>query len=56
MVSLFTDLSSQMISDFTSKWTLEYALGFTVVVVLLAIMMRWAERDIKEFRDRRNAG
>ncbi|QQE78443.1 hypothetical protein [Alicyclobacillus sp. SO9] len=42
----------EMFSHFTSKWTLEYAGIFTVMVILLAIMMRWAEKDIKEYRER----
>ncbi len=34
-----------------SQWTWLYTIVFSVVVVLLSMMMRWAEKDIREYRE-----
>lgn len=38
-------------NNMVSTWTWLYTVVFVVVVVLLSVIMRWAERDIQEYRE-----
>ncbi|WDL96618.1 hypothetical protein [Alicyclobacillus sp. ALC3] len=38
-------------NNMVSTWTWLYTVVFVIVVVLLSVIMRWAERDIREGRE-----
>ncbi len=41
-----------LFNSFASKWTWLFAAVFFIIVVVLSLMMKWAEKDIQAYRRR----